>query len=114
MSKFGFHPMRTSKVLNMPDAKKITITTIVHIPELIEFWKLSIKKYLMYHMVNKIPNISIELPWYNKSNLKIITTSSANSQINKRKKGFILNSTRLRKLVKALHLWIYKFLYERK
>ncbi len=110
MLRFGFHPMRTSKVLNMPDAKKITITTIVHIPELIGFWKLSTKKYSVHHMENKIPNISIELPWYNKSNLKIITTSSAKSQINKRKKGFILNSTRLRKLVKTLHLWTYKFL----
>jgi len=78
------------------------------------FWKLSTKKYLVHHMGNKIPNISIELPWYNKSDLKIITTSSGKGQINKRKKGFILNSTRLRKLVKALHLWSYKFLYERK
>lgn len=114
MSRFGFHPIRTSKVLNMPDAKKITITTIIHIPELIGFWKLSTKKYLVRHLGNKIPYISIELPWYNKSNLKIITISSAKSQMNKRKKGFILNSTRLRKLIKDLHFWTYKFLYERK
>jgi len=59
MSRFGFHPIRTSKVLNMPDAKKITITTIIHIPELIGFWKLSTKKYLVHHLGNKIPYISI-------------------------------------------------------
>ncbi len=77
------------------------------------FWKLSTKKYLVHHMGNKVPNFSVELPWCNQSDLKIIPTLNIKSQIKKRKKGFILNSTRLRKFVKVLHLWSYEFLYER-
>ena len=63
-------------------------------------------------MGNKIPNLKIELPWINLDELSIVPDSIPKPKVLKRKNR-LLNSTRLRRVVKKIHLWTYRFLYER-
>ena len=76
------------------------------------FWKLSTKDYLVHHMGNRIPDFSVELPWIDLTKLKILPKQKQKNIVKKNNKNIILRSTRLRRLVKKIHLWTYKFLYE--
>ena len=76
------------------------------------FWKLSTKDYLVHHMGNRLPDLSVELPWVDLTKLKILPNQKQKNIIKRRSKNIILRSTRLRRIVKKIHLWTYKFLYE--
>jgi len=41
MPRIGRHPAKTSQEIPIPKSQQITITTIVHIPELMGFWSQS-------------------------------------------------------------------------
>ena len=78
------------------------------------YWMLSTKEYLVHHMGNKIPDFIDELPWIEIKELKIIPEQKFSiNKKNKIKKNIILESTRLRRIIKKIHLWTYRFLYER-
>jgi len=78
----------------------------------LNFWRVSTPTYNVHHMGNKIPNLEMELPWINLSELSLVPNSMSKTKIIKRKNR-LLNSTRLRKVIKKIHLWTYRFLYER-
>jgi len=74
---------------------------------------LSTNEYLVHHMGNKIPDFSKELPWIDKDTLKVVPDSIERSNFTRRKTSRLLQSTRLRRMVKKIHLWTYNFLYEK-
>lgn len=78
----------------------------------LNYWRVSTPTYNVHHMGNKIPNLKIELPWINLDELSIVPDSIPKPKVLKRKNR-LLNSTRLRRVVKKIHLWTYRFLYER-
>jgi len=75
---------------------------------------LSTNEYLVHHIGNKIPDFSKELPWLDLNTLSVVPTTIVPHTKNKtKKKNRILNSTRLRRIIKRIHLWTYRFLYEK-
>mgnify|MGYP003988457095 CR=1 FL=1 len=78
-----------------------------------DYKMFSTEDYLVHHMGNKIPCFEKELPWIDLNTLNVLPTRTTHSQIKSNRKGRFLQSTRLRRLIKKIHLWTYRFLYER-
>jgi len=74
---------------------------------------LSTSEYLVHHMGNQIPDFSKELPWIDKNTLKVVPDPIERSNFTRKKTSRLLQSTRLRRIVKKIHLWTYNFLYEK-
>ncbi len=74
---------------------------------------LSTEDYLVHHMGNQIPDFSKELPWVDLKTLKVLPEQVQKRERIEKTDNRILKSTRLRRIIKKIHLWTYKFLYEK-
>jgi len=76
-------------------------------------WHLSTPDYLVHHMGNHVPDLSLELPWLRLEKDKLFH----NTEHPKKLASFSLLSRLrqnriIRKIMNKLHLWSYRFLYD--
>lgn len=83
------------------------------------FWQISTKGYYVHHMGNKVPDLVKELPWLNLSaslNIKenIMLNQKENSGTNNQPRliNRFVNISFVRKLLKRLHTYTYRLLFE--
>jgi len=69
------------------------------------WWQISTNNYLVHHMGNKIPQLSIEIPWYTDLIVPLSISISKSSKLK-------ITNRFIRKALKRINNWSYRLLYE--
>lgn len=80
------------------------------------YWRLSTKGYYVHHMGNRVPDLQSELDWLDFNLIDSIFQKQPSSEGNRANKNKcisrLLQSSRIRRVIKKIHTLSYRILYE--
>jgi glycosyltransferase involved in cell wall biosynthesis len=76
-------------------------------------WHLSTPDYLVHHMGNHVPDLSVELPWLNLEPEKALEPpAQPRKSVSDSFSNRLRRNRFIRKAINKIHLWSYRFLYD--